>query len=226
MNDLFRFPHTPHLAWLGSVKPRDDKVLSIKEADSILKDKVIIEEKLDGANLGFSIAENGTLRQQNRGQFLYPPFNGQFERLKQWLTRNEDALFDGLDRGLIVFGEWCAARHSLDYVDLPDWWMLFDIYDCIEEKFWSTCRRNEWAQKFGFNVVPCLSYGNKNKTEIVNRLKVEKSHFRDGPMEGVVIRNESDMWLNSRAKLVRADFSQAIDKHWRKKMIEWNRLKF
>ncbi|MGV3590570.1 MAG: DNA ligase, partial [Gammaproteobacteria bacterium] len=28
MDEFFRFPHTPHIAWLGAGMPRDDKVLA------------------------------------------------------------------------------------------------------------------------------------------------------------------------------------------------------
>jgi len=33
---FFRFPHTPHVAWLGQGQPRGDKVLSTAEAQSLL----------------------------------------------------------------------------------------------------------------------------------------------------------------------------------------------
>ena len=72
--DFFRFPHTPHLAWLGKGTPRDDKVLSPAEVDDFLKyPKVVIEEKLDGANMGISISSEGEVRVQNRGQYLTKP---------------------------------------------------------------------------------------------------------------------------------------------------------
>lgn len=73
MTDFLRFPHTPHLAWLGSGTPRDDKVLSPAEAQTLLAEAVVIEEKLDGANLGLSISPDGTLWAQNRGQYLIAP---------------------------------------------------------------------------------------------------------------------------------------------------------
>ncbi len=138
MTDFFRFPHTPHFAWLGKGEPRDDKVLSLTEAGALLAAEVVVEEKLDGANLGFSVGIDGVVRVQNRGQYLTPPFGGQFARLVPWLAAHEDALFDALDIHLIVFGEWCAARHSLDYTALPDWWLVFDIYDRHEARFWIT----------------------------------------------------------------------------------------
>lgn len=73
MPDFFRFPHTPHIAWLATGAPRDDKVLSPAEAEDILSGPVVLEEKLDGANLGFSVSPDGVLRAQNRGQYLPQP---------------------------------------------------------------------------------------------------------------------------------------------------------
>lgn len=61
---FFRSPHTPHLAWLGEGQPRDDKVLPSEEADALLAGEVVVEEKVDGANVGFSTTEDGELRLQ------------------------------------------------------------------------------------------------------------------------------------------------------------------
>ena len=36
MSSFFRFPHTPHIAWLAAGAPRDDKVLSPEEAQALL----------------------------------------------------------------------------------------------------------------------------------------------------------------------------------------------
>ncbi len=44
--------------------------------------------------------------------------------------------------------------------------------------------------------------------------------------EGVVVRRESSDWCEARAKLVRSDFTQAIETHWRKRAIEWNRVDY
>ena len=96
MTDFFRFPHTPHIAWLASGAPRDDKVLSPDEAAELLAGDVVIEEKLDGANLGLSVSPDGVLRAQNRGQYLVQPVHGQFARLGDWLQTHEDRLFDSL----------------------------------------------------------------------------------------------------------------------------------
>lgn len=224
MSDFFRFPHTPHIAWLGNGIPRDDKVLSPQEADKLLSYEVVVEEKLDGANLGISVSPDGDVRAQNRGQYLHLPMKGQFEKLNLWLKFRSDALFDALGNDLILFGEWCTARHSLDYDHLPDWLLVFDVYDKKSGKFWNTTRRNAIATQLDLPVVPRLLQGNTNINALKDLLKSQSSGFRRGPLEGVVIRRESSEWLESRAKLVRTDFVQAIGEHWSKRRIVWNYL--
>lgn len=222
--DFFRFPHTPHLAWLGEGSPRDDKVLSSHEVAELLAAEVVIEEKLDGANVGLSLAPDGSLRAQNRGQYLAEPHAGQFARLPAWLAQHGEGLRSVLASNLIVFGEWCAARHSLDYAALPDWFLLFDVYDRTAERFWSTPRRNALAQAAGLATVPQVLQGKTTITALKQLVATKPSQYREGTLEGVVIRRESADWCEARAKLVRPDFTQAIDTHWRKRALEWNRI--
>ncbi len=223
MADFFRFPHTPHLAWLGEGSPRDDKVLSPSEVAVLLAGDVVVEEKLDGANLGLSLAPDGRLRAQNRGQYLAEPHAGQFARLPAWLAQHGEDLRTVLQPNLILFGEWCAARHSLDYAGLPDWFLLFDVYDRSVERFWSGARRDALASSAGLVTVPPVLHGKTTVTALKQLVATKQSHYREGPLEGMVIRRESADWCEARAKLVRPDFTQAIDTHWRKRTIEWNR---
>ncbi|KRA33537.1 DNA ligase [Rhodanobacter sp. Root627] len=224
MSAFFRFPHTPHLAWLGVGQPRDDKVLSTEEATILLSGSVVVEEKLDGANLGISLAPDGQLRAQNRGQYQTEPLSGQFSRLASWLTKHRFALTDHLDQRLILFGEWCAAKHSLDYESLPDWFLLFDVYDRVEQRFWSSTRRNAMATSLGLSVVPRLFHGRATLSDLKALLQSTPSLYRNGPPEGLVIRAESEQWCEARAKLVQPEFTQAIGEHWRNRSIEWNHL--
>lgn len=224
MSTFFRFPHTPHLAWLGPGTPRDDKVLAADEAAALLADEVMVEEKLDGANLGVSLADNGTLRLQNRGQYLHPPFAGQFQRLGGWIAAHEHALRRELSPGLVMFGEWCAARHSVAYDRLPDWWVVFDVYEHSQQRFLSTVRRNALAARMGLAVVRKVLRGRKTLTELTSRLSAEPSRYRAGPIEGFVIRKENSDWLIARGKLVHPEFVQGIGEHWRRRRIEWNRV--
>lgn len=224
MADFFRFPHTPHLAWLGEGSPRDDKVMSPNEVAALLAGDVVVEEKLDGANVGLSLTPDGSLRAQNRGQYLAEPYAGQFVRLPAWLGQHGEKLRSVLKPNLILFGEWCAARHSLDYATLPDWFLLFDVYDRTAVRFWSTPRRNELATSAGLVTVPQLLHGKATVPTLKKLVGGTASRYRAGALEGLVIRRESADWCEARAKLVRPGFAQAIDTHWRKRALEWNRI--
>jgi len=222
MTEFFRFPNTPHLFWLGQGQPRDDKILSETETAALLQDEVLIEEKLDGANLGISLDEQGELHAQNRGQYLPQPFSGQFSRLNSWLGQHGESLRQMLTPELILFGEWCAARHSLDYDRLPDWFLLFDVYDREAGKFWSLERRNRLAQELGINTVPLLKRARVTRDQLIQLLDDTRSQYRHGKVEGIVIRCDSPLWCENRAKLVNREFVQTIEDHWRSRAIEWN----
>lgn len=224
MSDFFRFPHTPHIAWLAAGTPRDDKVLSPDEVKALLQHEVVVEEKLDGANMGISFSVDAALHVQNRGQYLNRPYGGQFSRLDEWLAVREDSLFDALGSKLMLFGEWCAAQHSLDYDGLPDWFLAFDVYDREQGRFWSTARRDELAQALDIKVVPRVSKGLTTLPALTQWVNEKTSHYRDGALEGVVLRHEDEDWLIQRAKLVRPDFVQSIEEHWRSRALQWNRI--
>lgn len=224
MTEFFRFPHTPHLAWLGAECPRDDKVLSSAEVSSFLAANVVVEEKLDGANLGISVGSTGTLRIQNRGQYLTNPYSGQFSRLASWLASREGILTEALGSNLILFGEWCAARHSIEYVKLPDWFLAFDIFDRVEDKFWSTARRDGFVRQLGLCPVPKVFEGSTTLERLQQLVIQGRSRFSSGPLEGVIIRRESSAWLELRTKLVHPAFIQSINEHWSRRRIAWNQL--
>lgn len=228
MSDFFRFPSTPHLAWLGDTNAlRDDKLLSAEQANALLSGPVVVEEKLDGANLGLSLDADGNLRAQNRGQYLSEPHIGQFSRLPAWLGQHGQALRDVLKPGLILFGEWCAARHSLDYGALPDWFLAFDVYDSANGNFWSTQQRNSLAAKAGLSIVPRVFEGHTSLSDLLRLVSETPSRYRAGqPLEGVVVRRETALVCEARAKVVRADFAQAIDEHWRSRTIEWDSVNY
>jgi hypothetical protein len=223
MTAFFRFPRTPHIAWLGEGKPRDDKVLAPHEVQELLAHDLVVEEKADGANLGFSVDEHGALRAQNRGKYLpLDDGDGQWKPLKRWLGPRRDDLTDALFPDLMLFGEWCYAVHSLRYTRLPDWFLAFDVYDHAEGKFWSAERRNGLASKLGLAVVPALASGRFDLVGL--RALLGGSQLTDGPAEGLCVRRDAGDHLVARAKLVRREFVQAIDEHWSKRPLETNAL--
>lgn len=225
VSDFFRFPHTPHIAWLGEGVSRDDKVLSPDEAAKFLTNDIVVEEKLDGANMGLSISPDGIIRAQNRGQYLREPYQGQFKKLRTWLACREGELFNALGGELVLFGEWCAARHSMDYDALPDWFLVFDVYDQPAQRFWSTKRRDQLARDLDLFTVPHVTKGKFSLHTLVDLLLQRSGTYHSGSIEGFVLRRENNDWLEERVKLVHPDFTQAIEEHWRRRVIEWNRLR-
>jgi ATP-dependent RNA circularization protein (DNA/RNA ligase family) len=223
MTAFLRFPHTPHLAWLAPGQPRDDKVLSASEAHALLAGDVVVEEKVDGANLGFSVDESGTVRAQNRGSYVdREQAQPQFKTLSRWLQTHEDDLAEALFPNLMLFGEWCYAVHSLTYTRLPDWFLAFDVYDRGTGRFWSTSRRDELVAKLGLSLVPQIAKGRFDIAGVLGLLG--ESRFGDGPAEGVYVRREDEEHLVARAKLVRPEFVQAIGEHWSRRRLRTNRL--
>jgi ATP-dependent RNA circularization protein (DNA/RNA ligase family) len=221
--DFFRFPHTPHLIWLGSTLLRGDKILTASEIDQLLATAVVVEEKIDGANIGLSLDEQGILRVQSRGDYLREPYSGQFKHLSGWLDSHH-AIMNFLSPDLVIFGEWCAAIHSLQYSRLPDYFLLFDVYDKKAARFWSSERRNEWAERAGVHTVPRVAFGTYSVPSLLALMREAKSHYSDGPAEGIVVRRDDDRWNLIRGKLVQEDFAQAINEHWRRAPLRWNSL--
>lgn len=220
--DFFKFPSTPHLATLDGVDIRDDKVFSESECDEFLKHDLVVEEKVDGANLGISFDTDGNIRAQNRGAYLHLPGTGQWKKLKEWLGPRTDDLFESLMNRYILFGEWCYAQHSVFYDQLPDWLLGFDIYDKKVGLFLSSGRRDALLKKMRIAQVPTIARGRFTLQNLQKLLS--QSKLADQPAEGLYLRFDQDDWLAQRAKLVRPAFIQSVEQHWSRSAIRPNRL--
>jgi len=222
ISKFFKFPHTPHLVWLGQRPPRSDKVLCPEDVTDFLSNSIVVEEKIDGSNIGFSLDANGWVRVQGRGEFLHQGAHRQFDPLWSWLEAHRNLLTKSLNSELILFGEWCFAVHAVHYNRLPDWFLGFDIFDRKSRRFWSTDRRNDWLQHLGMSAVPELVRGHFSLPSLMRLMG--KSNFGDDPMEGIYVRCDDGPWLKSRAKIVRPTFLEQIDEHWSIRPLQKNAL--
>ncbi|MFH1117894.1 MAG: RNA ligase family protein [Pseudomonadota bacterium] len=220
---FFKFPSTPHLALLGGLEVRGDKVMSESERNSFLSEELVVEEKVDGANLGISFDAGGNMRAQNRGAYLSLPGTGQWEKLTAWLTPKTEALFEILTDCYILFGEWCYARHTVSYDRLPDWFLGFDIYDGSTARFLSCTRRERIFDAIGISPVPRVDQGHFTLSELSGLLS--QSRLSDKPAEGLYLRFDQGDRLVQRAKLVRPSFVQSVEQHWSRAGIKANRLR-
>ncbi len=222
-DDFFKFPSTHHLATLDAVDIRGDKVLSESERNEFLLHELIIEEKIDGANLGISFDSEGNIRAQNRGTYLHLPASGQWKKITNWLEPRIDELFEHLSEHFILFGEWCYAQHSIFYDRLPDWFLGFDIYDKRFSRFLSSEHRDTLLKKMRIAQVPVVACGYFTYPEILELLSTSK--LSDQPAEGLYLRFDQGNWLGKRAKLVRPAFIESMEQHWSRAAIKPNRLR-
>jgi hypothetical protein len=72
--------------------------------------------------------------------------------------------------------------------------------------------------------VPTLEHGRFTLAALEHLLATRTSRYREGPIEGIVIRRDAADWCEARAKLVQADFTQDMVDHWRRRAIQRNQL--
>lgn len=223
---FYKFPHTYHLFNVIENHLRNDKILNTREAELFYSSPLIIEEKVDGANLGFSLSEDGHILSQNRGRNISEDSHPQFKYLNQWIQNHDNILYELLFQDYILFGEWCYARHSIHYDRLPDWFLAFDIYDRKSGLFLSRQKRHELLKNTGISEVPYYGQSVINKREIIEILESHISSIYKGPVEGLYLRIDSNEgYLLHRAKVVRAGFIQNMENHWTRSFLVPNLLK-
>lgn len=227
--DFFKYPRTPHLA--GSEGTSDDKRLGSDDTARILSDgSLVVEEKLDGTNVGLHFAE-GRLVLQCRGHEITSGMHPQYDLFKQWATTKRPTFEKMLGERFLMYGEWLYAKHSILYRQLPHYFFEFDVFDKHEQVFLDLDRRLELLDGTGIETVPVIHRGPTSIGALKAMISTSQfdSQF-DNPftnrtdeiMEGVYLRTESNGVVTSRAKYVRPEFTEKVKQssHWQyEKMI-------
>ena len=216
-----KFPRTRHLLNLGSAT-RDDLIIPETDLPRYFSRRVIIEEKIDGANLGFSLSSDLSVLVQNRSHYVNASDAAQFAQLDRWLGLHSPALISVLHRDptlperFILFGEWVAALHTVRYTALPDAFLAFDLCDRLEDRFATPGILRGVLAGSGIHTVPILWEGDvRDEGELLKFLD-RKSAFGEEAVEGVVVRWDS----GERAKVVRSGF--VAGRHWSKNALVKN----
>lgn len=249
---LIKYPRTTHLFDTGGTAiTADDLVLS--ESDPSIAafcngtTRLVIEEKVDGANLGISFDPlTQDFLVQNRSHYISSGEHVQFSRISEWIEQNRAGLAQVLCTGtkkgaLVLYGEWLAARHSVPYHKLPGLFVAYDIFDKDESKFYSRTRFHTTMKDSGIPVVPVIEsrtfgpYSQQKRAslfraDLVSFLETQSTFRTDnGPLEGVVLRVDDgdSRWLQHKYKIVRPDFVQGCHgSHWTSYTIEKQRVDF
>jgi len=140
MTEIRKYPRTRHLE--GSrLQPGDHDLEQIPLAE--LRGRyVVVEEKIDGANAGISVVD-GQLKLQSRGHYLTGgPRERHWDLFKRWAGAHAGELRRVLAGGLVLYGEWLYAKHTVFYDRLPHYFLEFDVRE-PDGVFWSTELRRE-----------------------------------------------------------------------------------
>ncbi|KAF4546934.1 Hypothetical protein D9617_94g089190 [Elsinoe fawcettii] len=232
---LTKFPRTPHLLDLGAATSDDliSPVPSLPTRSPLISPapqsigKTIIEEKLDGANLGISLSPSGSLVTQNRSHYVSATDHAQFRPLPTWLARHDSALKQLLGRDphlsdrWTLYGEWLVAKHSIHYSSLPDLFLAFDLYDRVEGTYVSRRLLERALKGTGIGMVPLIETREGGVGEEELRGMVQgRSRYYEGRVEGVYVRFEDAEGRRTvrRGKVVRGDFL-AGDEHWSRRGV-------
>jgi atypical dual specificity phosphatase len=232
---LVKYPRTRHLVDLGgSGVARDDLMVPARDAAALVGmagtaaggATLTVEEKVDGANVGFSVdAATGAILAQNRSHYVDAGSHAQFRPLAGYIAAHEDGLRRVLAGGArVLYGEWLHARHSVHYTRLTSLFVAFDVWDAGARRFLSRAAFRAALAGTGIAAVPEVAVA---RPVTLGRLRAAAvgtvSAFRDGGAlaEGIVVRVDDGGWLVERVKLVRPDFI-AGNAHWSRGPLERN----
>jgi atypical dual specificity phosphatase len=223
---LLKFPRTAHLLDLGSTSS-DDIVL---EEFPIMSGNFTIEEKIDGANMGFSLDWDKVIRCQNRSHWISSNDHAQFKSLDRWIDAHSEGLRKLLDRDkhfperYILYGEWMVAKHSIHYTQLPDTFIAYDMLDRLTQTFLSRSSLTHALKGTGIYQVPLIAQAESLAREEVMEMLERKSEYApDSKIEGVYVKTEdaTRTMIVGRGKVVRGDFIVG-NEHWTRGPMIYN----
>jgi hypothetical protein len=237
MYRLYKYPRTPHLT--GSRLQPGDEDLRVLTLEHLAGRRLVVEEKLDGANSAVSFGDDGRLLLQSRGHFLDGgPRERHFGLLKAWAGSVQRSLWETLGSRHVMYGEWLYAKHTIFYDALPHYFFEFDVLDKETGLFLSTGARRELLSGAPVQHVPVLYAGAAPTAErlasLVKPSAFQSPRWRDalrevcasrgldaeralretdaaGLMEGLYVKAEQDGYVAERFKYVRGSFTQAVD---------------
>ena len=232
--EFVKYPRTPHL--FGSRGTDDDKHMGEAESHRFLSDKsLIVEEKLDGTNVGIHFTTQRDLVLQCRGHLITEGMHPQYDLFKQWAAVKRPMLEERLMDRFILFGEWLFAKHSIHYRRLSHYFYEFDIYDKEIEDFLSLEQRLVLLEGMNVPTVPVIHTGSLERDRLTSMIGLARfdSHFEnpltgqtDPLMEGLYLRTEANGVVTGRAKFVRFEFVEKVkqSEHWQHQAMTANRL--
>lgn len=174
--DYIKFPKIKHLPFSPGIN-RDDRVMSENDLNTYFNNmQVVIQEKLDGENCSM-YADNIHARS----------IDGKNHWSRDWVKNLHAGIKFDIPDGWRICGENLYAKHSIKYTKLPSFFMVFTIYNEINECLsWNDTK--DYCDLLGLNHVPVLYEGLYNDIDWDKLYSI--SRF-GGEQEGYVMRLKS-----------------------------------
>ncbi len=247
-----KYPRTRHLE--GSrLQPGDHDLAAVPLA-SLRGRHIVVEEKLDGANAGITLGDDGRIALQSRGhQLVGGARERHWDLFKRWAATHTAALAPLLAGGRVLYGEWLYAKHTIFYDRLPHYFMEFDLCEA-DGSFLSTAARQSALAGSPLVSVPVLWQGVLEDPaalpHLVGRSLYKSATWRDAldesaraagidpdrarretdssdQAEGLYVKVEEGGRVVERYKWIRASFLTSVvdsGSHWLARTILPNRL--
>lgn len=216
-----KYNRTFHLPWSKGAT-NDDKIA--KDVSHLIGVPIVISEKIDGSNVALE-RENCFARTHSG-----PPTHSSFNELKVLHATVKNII----EPKTQIFGEWCLAKHSIEYKALPHYFLLFGVRHLLEDSkhFWSGWSSTSiYASELGVGIVPTLFEGtiaSEKDLQKLTELFMSQPSYCDGIREGVVVRKSSGFedsdFSSCVMKCVRANHVQTSE-HWKDQAFIKNGLK-
>ncbi len=204
-----KFPRTFHLPWSPGLTS-DDKVLeSLRGFEG---EEVVVTAKFDGENT--SVYKDGVFHARSLNSGMHPS--------RTWMAGFAASIGNDIPEGYRLCGENLYAKHSIQYNNLRNYFLLFSVWKqniCLS---WDETL--EWSNLLDIPIVTVLYRGLWNE-ELVRKLYI---HTLDGdPCEGYVVRVTRELSYSEYrrvvGKYVRASHVQT-DQHWMHGKVIPNKL--
>lgn len=211
MSRLPPYPRIPHLP-PAPAATRDDLTLRGTAAQRLLTQAVVVEEKLDGANVMLWM-EGGRMEVATRGGPGAQDRAGQLGPLRAWAAARIEQLGQLLAGGRVLYAEWMWLTHSVAYDALPDHLIGLDLYSS-REGFTTVADRDAAFASADITRPPRIFQGVLGGRPRVDEL-LGGSRFGRGAAEGLIIRATGPDADPRLAKVVLASFALRSDSSWR-----------
>jgi ATP-dependent RNA circularization protein (DNA/RNA ligase family) len=201
----YPYPRTDHVH--GSAVVDDDGSKDVPKDWLSGKYRVVIQEKVDGTNVGVHFEEPWVPVPQKRSGLILQGEHEQYVRFRDFCFEHVEALWNALSTRYVLFGEWLLVQHGVVYDRLSSFFIAFDVLDKTDGSFLSTKAMAELLKDSGVETVPLLATAWNGTTKQLEEL-VKTSRFSTSETcEGVYIRFETDARCVERLKYRRKTFT-------------------